>query len=343
MQKRSVLAAWGRILQGYKPFLSVEITKECPLRCPGCYAYTSEHLDGVTSIRNLADRKGQALVAGVLSLAKEFRPLHVSIVGGEPLVRYRELGEIIPGLNSLGIEVQVVTSAVRRIPPEWAAFSDLHLSVSIDGLQPEHDARRSPATYPRILENIAGHQVVVHCTVTRQMLSRPDYFAEFADFWSGQESVRKIWFSLYTPQELDSSPERLTSEDRRQALSRLAAVAAAYPKVHLPGVVIKGYEKPPASPDNCIFAQTTSCVSADLASRITPCQFGGKPVCSECGCMASAGLASIGNYRLAGVLEVGALFRISKRIGDRYRSRLGGETTPRLAPAQQALHVINLD
>ncbi len=340
MRKRSLLSAWRRILEGYKPFLSVEITKECPLHCPGCYAYNPEHLDGVTSIRDLADLKGKALVAGVLSLANEFRPLHVSIVGGEPLVRYRELGEIIPGLNALGIEVQVVTSAVRRIPPEWAAFPDLHLSVSIDGLQPEHDARRSPATYPKIVENIAGHQVIVHCTVTRQMLNRPDYFAEFADFWSGQESVRRIWFSLYTPQVGDSSPERLAPEDRRQALSRLTAVADTFPKVHLPAVVIKGYEKPPASPDNCIFAQTTSCVSADLTSRITPCQFGGSPVCSECGCMASAGLASIGDYQLAGVVRVGTLFRLSKKWGDRYRSRFGDGPNGKLLPAELGLNVI---
>ena len=35
----AILAAWGRILTGYAPALSIEITKECPLRCPGCYAY----------------------------------------------------------------------------------------------------------------------------------------------------------------------------------------------------------------------------------------------------------------------------------------------------------------
>ena len=45
--------------------------------------------------------------------------------------------------------------------------------VSIDGLQPEHDARRKPATYARILESIRGHQVTVHCTITSQMMKRP--------------------------------------------------------------------------------------------------------------------------------------------------------------------------
>ncbi len=36
---REVVQAWCRILSGYRPNLSIEITKECPLRCPGCYAY----------------------------------------------------------------------------------------------------------------------------------------------------------------------------------------------------------------------------------------------------------------------------------------------------------------
>ena len=56
--------------------------------------------------------------------------------------------------------------------------------------------------------------------------------------------------------------------------------------------------QPPQSPDDCIFAQTTECFSADLERRITPCQFGGDPDCANCGCMASAGLEAIGRHRL---------------------------------------------
>jgi MoaA/NifB/PqqE/SkfB family radical SAM enzyme len=339
MKKRAILPAWGRILQGYRPFLSVEITKECPLRCPGCYAFEAGHLNSATTIRDLADRTGQDLVDGVLALAEEFRPLHVSIVGGEPLVRYRELGEFIPRLNAMGIEVQVVTSAVRRIPPEWAGFPNLLLTVSIDGLQPEHDARRAPATYPRILRNIEGHGVIVHCTVTRQMLVRREYFAEFAEFWSSQASVRRIWFSLYTPQEGDGSAERMTAEDREEALSRLAALASAYPKVHLPGAVLKGYQEPPASPEDCIFAQTTICVSADLSTRVTPCQMGGRPVCSECGCMASAGLASLGSFKLGGLVRVARLFWMSKKLGESHRKRFGRGLVHE--PASAAVNVLD--
>ena len=43
---KEVVRAWGRILQGRRPNISIEITRECPLRCPGCYAYGDEHLGG---------------------------------------------------------------------------------------------------------------------------------------------------------------------------------------------------------------------------------------------------------------------------------------------------------
>ncbi|HTH36805.1 MAG TPA: hypothetical protein VL572_02520, partial [Pyrinomonadaceae bacterium] len=85
MKKSDVVKAWGRILTGRYPTLSIEITRECPLRCPGCYAYEPVHLLGTGQIlRTVADYKGDELVERVLALAKKYRPLHLSIVGGEP-------------------------------------------------------------------------------------------------------------------------------------------------------------------------------------------------------------------------------------------------------------------
>ena len=49
-----------------------------------------------STLREVRDFKGQELVDGVLALADRHRPLHVSIVGGEPLVRYRELDTLLP-------------------------------------------------------------------------------------------------------------------------------------------------------------------------------------------------------------------------------------------------------
>src|SRR5262245_28101887 len=150
---KGIISAWGKILTGSCPSLSIEITRECPLRCPGCYAYGDDHLGGNTTLREVRDYKGQELIDGVLALVDKHKPLHVSIVGGEPLVRYRELQTLLPLLADRGIYVQLVTSAVREIPLEWRGLPRFTVVVSIDGLQPEHDARRTPATYDRILKH----------------------------------------------------------------------------------------------------------------------------------------------------------------------------------------------
>ena len=340
MKLRKIVPAWSRILRGYRPFLSLEITRECPLRCPGCYAYESNHLGASGPLRQLADFKGEALIAGVLSLVRRLRPLHISIVGGEPLVRYRELGILLPKLARLGVEVQLVTSAVRLIPREWSTLPNLHLVVSVDGLAPEHDKRRSPATYERILQNIAGQQIIVHCTITRQLLCRPNYLKDFASFWSDRQEVRKIWFSLFTPQEGDDGAERLRPGDRLAALEELAQLRHIFPKIYLPNVVLNGYYHPPSSPQECIFAQTTHCISADLTTRISPCQFGGQPVCSECGCVASAGLASIGRYKLGGLVPVSRIFFASKSAGERFSRHPAPEAATSAPPIEeQTSHV----
>src|ERR1700761_8135358 len=161
MNTKEILAAWRAILAGRAPSISIEITKECPLRCPGCYAFDDAHLGGDTSLRQLSDFRGDDLVARILTIVDNEKPLHLSLVGGDPLVRYRELELLLPELDKRGIHTQIVTSAFRVIPQEWQRFKRLTVVVSIDGLQPEHDARRKPATYERILTNIRDARITI--------------------------------------------------------------------------------------------------------------------------------------------------------------------------------------
>jgi MoaA/NifB/PqqE/SkfB family radical SAM enzyme len=314
-----IIPAWGRILSGYVPALSIEITRECPLHCPGCYAYGDDHLGGELTLREVRDFKGQELIDGVLALVDRQRPLHVSIVGGEPLVRYRELTTILPVLSKRGIHTQLVTSAVREIPAEFRGIPHLTIVVSIDGLQPEHDVRRTPATYDRILKHIAGHAITVHCTVTRQQVNRQGYIEEFLKFWSARSEVAKIWISLYTPQLGEVSEERLRPADREKVIADLLALRLRYPKLTMPKGMIDAYAHPPSSPDECVFARTTTTISADLTTKITPCQFGGTPDCANCGCIASAGLAAVARHQVFGFIPVGSLFTGSLKIGEQLR------------------------
>jgi sulfatase maturation enzyme AslB (radical SAM superfamily) len=312
---RDVIHAWGRILAGYRPNLSIEITKECPLRCPGCYAYGDKHLGGDVTLSGLSDYRGDELVSRFMALIDRHRPLHVSIVGGEPLVRYRELGVILPQLAERDIHAQLVTSAVRPIPIEWASLRRLQIVVSIDGLQPEHDVRRTPATYDRIVKHIVGHQITVHCTVTRQQARQDGYLEEFLRLWQENPHTRLIWISLYTPQKGEISAERLTSADRARVIADLRRLRPQFSKLQMLDGMLNVYARPPQSPEECVFAQTTACISSDLERRITPCQFGGDPDCNNCGCIASAGLEAIGRHRLKGGIQVGRIFYASLHVG----------------------------
>ncbi len=331
MKKSEVVHAWGSILSGRAPSLSIEITKECPLRCPGCYAFDAAHLGGDTQLRQLTDFKGDDLVRRVLALVDKRKPLHVSLVGGDPLVRYRELEALIPQLEARGVHTQIVTSAFRVVPAEWRKYKKLNVVVSIDGLQPEHDERRKPATYERILKSIKGARVTIHCTITSQIAERPGYLDEFMAFWSSQPEISKVWFSIFTPQRGATDPEILTRAQRASVIQDLRRLRAKYPVLDMHERVINEIANPPKSPQECIFARTTETISADLKTQITPCQFGGDPDCEQCGCIASMGLAAVGNYRVAGPLTAGQLFFASDRVG-RLWKKLQAATNPPLPP-----------
>jgi sulfatase maturation enzyme AslB (radical SAM superfamily) len=324
MKTTDILRAWKNILVGRPPCLSVEITKECPLSCPGCYAYNDEHLAGGLLLKQVSDFKGQELVDRFMQLMDLHRPLHVSIVGGEPLVRFRELDEILPKLAARHMRIQIVTSAVRPIPRDWARFKDLVIAVSIDGLPAEHDVRRKPATYERILKHIEGHRITVHCTVTRQMTERPGYLTEFMDFWSVRPETEKIWISLFTPQIGETSYEVLTPPLRAQVIAELFELRLKYPKLSMAKGMIEAFANPPSDPSHCIFARTTPNITADLKTRVSPCQFGGNPDCSQCGCIASAGLNAIGNHKLPGGIPISRLYDASFKIGNMVANIRGG-------------------
>ena len=147
------------------------------------------------------------------------------------------------------------------------------------------------------------------------MAGRAGYFDVFASFWSSRAEVKKIWFSLFTPQVGAADEELLAPSEREEVLNVLSSLRAKFPKVYLPDAVLQGLRRPPRAPDECIFARTTASFTADLKSHITPCQFGGTPDCTQCGCFASAGLKAVGDKRLLGFVPVHSLYRASDAVG----------------------------
>ncbi len=322
-----LISAWWGILRGRAPLLSIEITRECPLQCPGCYAYNDEHLGGGATLRQLSDFRGDALVEGVLGLVRQHRPVHVSLVGGEPLMRKPELERILPALSEMGIFTLLVTSAVAPFPAEWMRIPRLKVTVSVDGLPEHHDVRRAPATYERILRNVEGRKINVHLTVTRPMVQTAGYLHEYFAFWSARPEVDRIWVSTYTPQVDERTPEMLTATERRELIEDMAGWRARFPKVLMNPHIAEAFAQPPQNPGECVFARMSLNYSADLKTRVEPCIFGGKPDCAQCGCVSSVGLHSLRAIKLAGPLKIGHLVGGSMRIGS-LASRLRRSVTP---------------
>ena len=314
MNTSEVIRAWRTILAGRAPSISIEITKECPLRCPGCYAFVPAYLGGTVQLRELSDFKGEELVRRVLALVDRHKSLHVSLVGGDPLVRYQEVEQLLPQLEARGVHTQLVTSAFRTIPTEWNRYKHLNVVISVDELPAEHDERRKPATYERILKNIKGPEVTIHWTITSQIADRRGYLENFLRFWCDWPEVKKVWFSLFTPQRGPKDPEILTPAQRVAVMKELYRLRQRYSLLDIPDAVIAEIDKLPRNPSECIFAQTTAVFSADLKTSNTPCQFGGDPDCEQCGWIAFTGLAAVGHHRVLGPLTAGHIFGGSERV-----------------------------
>ncbi len=244
MKKSEVIRAWAGILAGRAPSLSIEITKECPLRCPGCYAFDAAHLGGTTQLRELSDYRGDDLVARVLALIDDLghftSPWSVAIqwfvtVNSKRCCRRSRAVACIPRW----------LRAHSGFPEAWLKYKKLNVVVSIDGLQPEHDARRKPATYDRILKNIKGTRVTVHCTITSQIAERPGYLDEFLGFWTSRPEIAKVWFSIFTPQRGATDPEILTPSQRATTIAELRQLRLKYPKLDMPEAVIRELASPP--------------------------------------------------------------------------------------------------
>ena len=128
--------------------------------------------------------------------------------------------------------------------------------------------------------------------------------------------MRRILASLYTSQIGEVSDERLTAEGRSRVVADLLSLRTKFPKLAMPKAMVDVYADPPASPEDCVFVRTTTYVSADFDTRISPCQFGGAPDCRQCGCAASAGLAAVWRHQLPGGLRLETLMDASFRVGD---------------------------
>jgi hypothetical protein len=202
------------------------------------------------------------------------------------------------------------------------------VAVSIDGLPEHHNPRRKPATYDRILENIRDREVNIHWTITGPMMKRAGYLEEYVAFWQARPEVKRIWVSLYSPQQGEHTPEMLTLEERQQVARELPNLRETYPKLLMNPGIAQALLEPPKNPQECLFSKMSTNFSADLTTRVEPCIFGGTPDCSRCGCVVSSGLHYVQKVRVAGPLKIGHLVRASTTIGSMMNRLRSGSPKP---------------
>ncbi|MBI5547914.1 MAG: radical SAM protein [Deltaproteobacteria bacterium] len=150
-------------------YLFWEATLRCNLRCLHC----GSSCEARSPVKELETAQVLAIVD---SIAEDFdaRRIFVSITGGEPLLR-PDLYEVVARMTHHGMRSCIVTNGTLLGPEQAAKLFDAGMrtvSVSIDGMEHEHEAVRGRGTWKRSLAGLtnarrAGFRTVEAITCVR--------------------------------------------------------------------------------------------------------------------------------------------------------------------------------
>lgn len=121
--------------------LFMDVTNFCNLACSHCLSSSDSHKSDTLTFETIEDIADQCEEVGVF---------YVKVGGGEPLL-YPRILELIDMLNAHSLDVSLTTNGTM-IKPELAGKlrdRSVKTSVSIDGIQPTHDAIRGKGTYEK--------------------------------------------------------------------------------------------------------------------------------------------------------------------------------------------------
>lgn len=145
------------------PMVMISPTSVCNYRCYGCYA------DGEDWKAELPE----SLIVRVIEEARSIGARYIAFTGGEPFLR-RDLMGIMERFPDLMFTVYTNGS---RITPEMldrmAAWGNVQLSFSVEGLQAETDDRRGAGAWATVMHQMAecrkrGMYFGFACTINRK-------------------------------------------------------------------------------------------------------------------------------------------------------------------------------
>ena len=164
--------------------VAFKLTNRCDLRCSHCYQWG----DAGYHRSLLAPERGGDLplpvIAKVLEATRALRS-NVFLWGGEPLV-YREWDGLVDLLAAHERWTSICTNGTlveRRLPSLLRISSRLEMSLSIDGLEADHDALRGAGSFARTVGGLralaraqqAGDyhgEISVNCVMSDAMVPR---------------------------------------------------------------------------------------------------------------------------------------------------------------------------
>ena len=294
------LAKVGFFLFGFprNGFGSIDVTKECNLRCSHCYFFEGEEGDA-PAYEGREELSVEEWVSKLEELKKtrsalEFPLFQCTWVGGEPLVRK----ELIERGRKYFRYNTVVTNGTIPLP-DWP---DVNWYISIDGDEGTHERiRRKKGIYRRAMKHVAAMpqlRVTIAYCITRE---NAHCLEQAVIDWS-RAGAAHMTFDFYTP--IGDMCDKddglfLPLEERDHILDKLLALKSIYGDFFiLPDRVFRMMKSDRCRTvtDNCLFAKKSFAFGPDGVQK-AKCMMGPKADCDRCGCVVPFYMASLTQRR----------------------------------------------
>lgn len=287
------LAKLGFFLFGFprNGFGSIDVTKECNLRCKHCYFFEQDEAYGDDD-RSIDAWEEKLLALKAEKRAWEFPFFQCTWVGGEPLLRRR----LIERCRKHFRYNTVVTNGTIPLP-NWP---DVRWYISIDGDEELHEyLRDKKGIYKKAIRNVQKNKhldITIAFCITKQNA----HCVERAVIDWAAAGARHITFDFYTPIETIDHDLWMDFEARDRMLDKLVALKRIYADFFvLPERAFRLMKSDRCKrvTDNCLFA-AKSFAFGPQGTLKEKCMMGPKADCDRCGCVVPFYMASLVDRRM---------------------------------------------
>lgn len=179
-----------------------EITNKCNLKCIHCY----NHLE------NSQDSNFREVINKYIDL----RVKHVIIAGGEPFC-LDYLVDVLKELKEKNISSNLITNGTlitKELMIQLIQIKYLNITISVDGLEKQHDLIRGRGSFEHVLKNIEmliRHNFNIDISLTINKLNYKS-IPEIIDFFK-RKKIKSILFNRYIIVDADDKELFLNKHD----------------------------------------------------------------------------------------------------------------------------------